>query len=352
MIAKNELQVIGTALSSCQILCDEMIVIDTGSTDGTIEIAKSYGAKVFSHEWAGFSDARNRSLKEAASEWVLYLDADEELMSGAAEHIREAIESAPAEVDGFYLTLYQPLDDGSNLQSPIVRVFRKNKAHFEGAIHNRLRGIEKVGWCHGNVKHHRHGGDSVRNEERDKQTGILMSEELKNKPDDIWTVFNWARWLSCVGRYEEAIPAALKVIRLLKTDKTDGNQCYVSMYFTLFNACLQIKDVWTPEGHLLYITREMPRYIDGHFALGVVYSLRDEVTLAEDYFGRHARLTTLFKQKSIPTLCELWTVNLQHIVEYHLGMMYKRQAGKFDECKMNLMKLGAGVLSDKLGEIE
>jgi glycosyltransferase involved in cell wall biosynthesis len=80
MIVKNEAQNLGRCLASAQAWVDEMIVVDTGSGDETVSIAKSFGANVDYFEWCNdFASARNYSLSLATGEWILVLDADEEL---------------------------------------------------------------------------------------------------------------------------------------------------------------------------------------------------------------------------------------------------------------------------------
>src|SRR4051794_40673333 len=78
MIVKNESKHLANCLESVEGVVDEIIIVDTGSTDDTVEIAKSYGAKVYHYEWNdNFSDARNESIKYATGDWILVLDADE-----------------------------------------------------------------------------------------------------------------------------------------------------------------------------------------------------------------------------------------------------------------------------------
>ena len=78
MIVKNEEKNIGSCLDSISPLVDEMIVVDTGSTDRTKDIARAFGAKVYDFGWTdNFSEARNFSLSKASGDWILVLDADE-----------------------------------------------------------------------------------------------------------------------------------------------------------------------------------------------------------------------------------------------------------------------------------
>ena len=80
MIVKDEEESLGRCLDSLKGIVDEMIIVDTGSSDRTIEIAKSYGAKVYDYEWTwDFSDARNFSFSKATCDYIYAADADEEL---------------------------------------------------------------------------------------------------------------------------------------------------------------------------------------------------------------------------------------------------------------------------------
>lgn len=101
IITCNEEANIGRTLQSLQPLVaegkGEIIVVDSGSTDRTVEIAKSFGAKVFVEEWKGFAAQKNSAIDKATGEWILSLDADEEI----EERLRRAMERT--------LTLYPEL---------------------------------------------------------------------------------------------------------------------------------------------------------------------------------------------------------------------------------------------------
>ncbi|MBF2065637.1 MAG: tetratricopeptide repeat protein [Calothrix sp. C42_A2020_038] len=93
IIVKNEEAALPKCIRSAKSIVDEIIVVDTGSTDKTIEIAKGLGAKVYQDEWKNdFSAARNEALKYVTGDWVLVLDADETLTSKIKSHIKQAIE--------------------------------------------------------------------------------------------------------------------------------------------------------------------------------------------------------------------------------------------------------------------
>lgn len=124
VIVKNEEQNLPRCLSSVQSLVDEMIVLDTGSSDRTVEIARSFGAQVHSFEWCNdFSAARNESLKYAQGDWVLVLDADEMLVPEIVPILRSAIEQEE------YLVFNLVRQEVGAAQSPyslISRLFRRH----------------------------------------------------------------------------------------------------------------------------------------------------------------------------------------------------------------------------------
>ncbi len=80
MIVRNEETVLEGCLASIQSLVDEVVIVDTGSTDRSKSIAQAFGARVFDFEWCDdFAAARNEALRWASGEWILYIDADERM---------------------------------------------------------------------------------------------------------------------------------------------------------------------------------------------------------------------------------------------------------------------------------
>lgn len=142
MIARNEEAYLAEALKSAQDVADEIIVVDTGSSDRTVEIAREYGAKVFFMEWQNdFAAARNESLRHATGEWVLVMDADERIPEQFKDNLRALL--IPTEQPLSYLIYIRNYlneqDEGSVLGHYMVRLFRKTaESRFFGVIHEQL----------------------------------------------------------------------------------------------------------------------------------------------------------------------------------------------------------------------
>ena len=120
---------------------DEIVIVDTGSTDRTVEIARSFGARVIEQPWTGsFSDARNTSFDAATSDWVMYLDADEVLVAEDVAKLRAVTGRTWREA--FYLveTNYTgESGDGTALTHNALRVFRNRPEYrFEGRLHEQI----------------------------------------------------------------------------------------------------------------------------------------------------------------------------------------------------------------------
>ena len=90
IIAKNEEKMIADCLDSVR-FCDEIVVVDTGSTDNTVKLAKEKNAKVLHHEMTNYADIRNKGKEHAKNDWIFYIDADERATKELAEHIKKII---------------------------------------------------------------------------------------------------------------------------------------------------------------------------------------------------------------------------------------------------------------------
>ena len=142
-IVRNEAAKLARSLESLADAVDEIVLVDTGSTDGTREVAEKHGARVFSFPWQDdFSAARNVSLSHATGDWILVVDADEYFPQGMARSLRKAIRRHGREKD-LLLLVRRELDEDRGtvlLDSYVPRVLRRvNGLAYEGAIHEEPR---------------------------------------------------------------------------------------------------------------------------------------------------------------------------------------------------------------------
>jgi glycosyltransferase involved in cell wall biosynthesis len=139
LVVKNEAHCLERCLRSVSSVADEIIVLDSGSTDETVSIARSFGAKVEIVDWPGFGEQKNRALRRASGEWVLAVDADEHLTPELAASIRAAIESPDNTVNGYFIRYLntwcgKPVYFGDWSRKRHLRLFRRASAHFTDSL--------------------------------------------------------------------------------------------------------------------------------------------------------------------------------------------------------------------------
>lgn len=139
LIVLNERERIAAALSSVR-FCDEIVVVDGGSTDGTPEIAESLGAKVVRNPWPGYARQRNVAIDAADSDWILEVDADERVSPELRRSIDAFLRDAPPSVDMAVLPLREvflgkPLGPAAKYPLYRARLFRRGAyRHDEGRV--------------------------------------------------------------------------------------------------------------------------------------------------------------------------------------------------------------------------
>jgi glycosyltransferase involved in cell wall biosynthesis len=199
MIVRDEEEMLEACLESCREAVSEMIVVDTGSSDRTVEIAESFGARVLHFSWTGsFAEARNVGLEAATGNWVLWLDADEQLEPGDADRLAELTRQPWREAHWLVETNYTGQQEaGTASQHLALRLWRNRPAYrFSGAIHEQIRNSmaydlsERFGPPTLRIRHY--GYLKARIDERDKhQRNLeLLQGELEANPRAPFTHFN------------------------------------------------------------------------------------------------------------------------------------------------------------------
>ena len=143
-MVKNGEKDLARSLESLSQYVDEIIVVDTGSTDSSVDVAKSFGAKIFHETWQDdFSTPRNIALNAAKSSWIVFLDADEYFINDTAKNLRQAIELAQEKnIKGVFVNLVNVDADNDNKNLGAAQVLRlyENAAgvHYVGKIHEQV----------------------------------------------------------------------------------------------------------------------------------------------------------------------------------------------------------------------
>ena len=234
MIVKNEEKHLPKCLESVGGLGAEIVIVDTGSTDQTVEIARRYGARIFYFPWNNnFSDARNESLKHATREWIIWLDADDLLPETEHEKIRKLAHREPNR--GFYFILRnQGIDDSRCYQ---LRMFpNRPDIRFEGAIHeqvaNTLKRL-KIPIQNTDVTLI-HTGYATEEIVRGKKKKYLkmMEEWLVKHPDDCLIQYQFALTNHTMDQHQKAVQEFEKFLSHSDCLNQDKNVVFYALILT------------------------------------------------------------------------------------------------------------------------
>ena len=174
IITLNEEANLQRCLMSASLLVDEIIIVDSGSVDGTRKIAQKFSARWIEREWLGYVEQKNYTLAQASHDWILCLDADEALSPHLLSEmlcLKHELE-LPRDINGFSVprcVFYDGrwIKNGDWYPDRLVRLFRNGTSQFEGGkVHERLNHIGGILKLHGDLEHY-----SFQNEE-DHRAGI------------------------------------------------------------------------------------------------------------------------------------------------------------------------------------
>jgi len=213
MIVKDEEASLATCLGSVKDLVDEIVVVDTGSTDATAAQAARLGARVFPFQWVdSFAAARNESLCHAQGDWVFWLDADESLDQTNRLKMRALLDGLKDENAAYVMTQRSPSGPGdAAVVVDQVRLFRRlPEARWSYRVHEQiLPALRRTGVDLRRsdivIHHAGHEDAAVRRRRLDRDQRLLLLEN-QERPDDPFTLFNLGALYDEIERPAEALP--------------------------------------------------------------------------------------------------------------------------------------------------
>lgn len=221
MIVRNESANLEACLLSAGEQVDEIVIVDTGSTDETRQIAERYTDRVFLYPWDNdFSAARNYAIGKARGEWILSLDADEQLIAGTGD-LRRLV-STGASPEAYMLPLHYPTTDapGEYNRFLVLRLFKNNgRYRFKGRIHEQIvvTASGTVDIADGPVIYHQHLPSAERNRKRHRNL-VLLKQACAEEPDNIFLRYYLAvEWLA-LGKPHRALPLFREAYESLTDD--------------------------------------------------------------------------------------------------------------------------------------
>ena len=318
MIVKNEEKFLGQCLESVKDIVDEMIIVDTGSEDRTVEIAESYGAKVYHHPWQGsFSEARNHALQYATCDWILQMDADEQLEVQDIPIIKEVVKGT--QYNAIYVALLNDSPEGWT-KHYFQRIYRRGKAHYEGIVHNQLIYEGADLRTEIRVYHWGYNLSEAEMQAKFKRSGELLLKQLEDDGTDPFAHQNYLRVLRASFRFEEGVGHGLHALKVCKDRMTEihyqmiaYDTAYCMLNSNQVNKCIEL---------CLEVLRKHPNNID---ILYIYACARLKIKEYEEAVDAYKKVQTLqLQEKKSPKHTQLIvdTINFDHRVWGNLSECY------------------------------
>ena len=209
MIVKDEQENLPACLEALRGFVDEVVVYDTGSTDGTVDVATAAGATVIEGYWDDdFSRARNAALEHCRGQWILHVDADEIVDGRLADVRRELVH---AEAESLAVTIHNVADAGVvGLSHNAVRLFQRGRARWEGALHEQVVSSDgrrlRLGRSSLSLLHSGYTTEAfTRKDKHERNIRVARTAAERSGAEDPLAAVNLGRSLRAAGRYEEAL---------------------------------------------------------------------------------------------------------------------------------------------------
>jgi tetratricopeptide (TPR) repeat protein len=320
MILKNEEKFLPGCLKTVKGLVDEIIVVDTGSTDRTMEIAREYGAKIYEHPWQNdFSFHRNQSIDYATGDWILIIDADEELDPSEHNLIRSAI--SRKNIDAITFVVYNKIQGGRTGFLNSHRMFRSGKGyHYSGIVHNQLimDGISLSSQF--KVFHHGYGLSEEQMRAKGRRTEALLLKQIEENPNNAFAHFNLAQIYRGLGDPPKSLVHAMKVIELLGPEEIDRRHVYVMALDQIGCAYVGLEQLDKAKEYFYKALEIKEDYLDPLFNLGYVYSREGNLDKSDEIFNRYLAARKIFSEHKEWIGLILNNLNSQFAVYFGLGL--------------------------------
>ncbi|SDF43597.1 glycosyltransferase family 2 protein [Sporomusa acidovorans] len=219
LIVKNEEHCLGDCLDSIKDWADQIVVVDTGSTDNTLEVARQYHVQIEYFTWENdFAKARNYSLQFAVGDWILILDADERI-EGSLATLPDLVTK---DYEGYYVTIKSPLGAGAvEAEDHVVRLFRNGRGYkFNGAIHEQIAGSIKegkgqaaIGFSGIIVRHRGYEPEEILRKQKTVRNSQIIQSRLAECQDDTFMLYSLGTELIQQEQYGEACDLLKKALQ-------------------------------------------------------------------------------------------------------------------------------------------
>jgi glycosyltransferase involved in cell wall biosynthesis len=343
MIIKNESNCLYNCLEKVAGKVNEIIVVDTGSTDNTKEIARIFTDKVFDFKWCNdFSKARNFAISKATNNWILVLDADEFVTEFDIENVKNLITLNEKAVGK--ITIISDIQDSMVIKKSkevITRLFNKNYYHYEGIIHEQV--VPKyadINYSSELVKitvdHVGYTESIIKEKDKVNRNISLLNEAIKSSPKDPYLYYQIGKSYYLAKNYDEANIYFEKALDFCFNFHSKYAEDLVETYgYALINSH-RYSDALGIEQYRKYFY-DCPDY---DFLMGLIYMNNSEFSKAVEEFlkclggrpGKIEGVTSYLPSYNIGVIFECLGY-----IDY--AIQYYKNCGQYKQAEERLIKL-------------
>lgn len=341
LIVRNEANCLGSCLESIEEHVDEIVVVDTGSDDGTDEIAKCHGARVCYHPWENdFSKHRNQSISYATGDWILQIDADETLDPESGRRMKET-----AGKTAEHAILFKVWNYGMyvNVLSLLVfpRLFRCGVGfHYRGIVHNQPHFPGNAGASSLSIHHYGYAMDAERMAKKKVRTEDLLKCQIAEDPHAPFPRFNMTISKFRNGDFKGVVGEGQKTIEIIE-QRGIQDVAYMPVYYFVGAARYNLGDFEKAAETACKGVIYFPDNLDSLFVLALTYDQKNDTKKALEYGKRYLELHDQLKigefhqGVNYETFGERWVVLL--IVSASCFFLHQgKQAAEYFEAACNV----------------
>ncbi len=333
MIVKNEEELLPDCLESIRDWVDEIIIVDTGSTDKTIEIAQSYGAKIYHQKWEGnFSKHRNYSIEKATSDWIFIIDADERFINEDIKIIKKPVNESDYGIIALNVYNVSGKFEEKVTSLASVRLFKQDlDLRYTGIVHNQLS-IDPsfpILRTKARIKHLGYGLAQDKMDAKANRTIQLLEKQIKEKPNFAFAYFNYAQVLLGqdlsvhIENPSKIIEAATRAVELTGSDLSDRSKRDIHLM-----SLEQLAMIYFITGQndkseekALRALEIKDDYLDPILLLGNIYLRNKDFLKAEGFYNRYLTAQKKYEQSvGVDELLMMHPKSFHHAY-YGLGMV-------------------------------
>lgn len=364
MIVKDEEAFLEQCLRSVKDCVDEIIIVDTGSTDKTVDIAKKYTDKVYFHPWEGnFSKARNQALKYATGDWIFIIDADEELVESSRPKLRQAVREA-GKADAIHANVISTYSAGrKTARHNSERLFRNNGViHYEGIVHNRAVGQICTIASKIELMHYGYNVQEKKAQEKFIRTTNLLKQQIAKNPDDPMPRHYLGTSYLARGMRKECIEESILAINLAE-EQGSNDTIYLWTYHNAALSFFHLGDLEKARDYSLRALKKYPDHLDSFYTMAMISAEEKQWNDVLHYGLQYFKLRDYFEDNPDKaglivnnTISEGWSINLLVGHAYHALKNYTsmdkhyRVAHQMSENKWEVWRDIGTFLMDRSGD--